>query len=498
MAPRFFRPLLWVVFFTAAAHFSIACSIEDPFSTDQANSSANVEPDSSDDSDTSDSTEDPFQDSEDEDTYPPSCADGLKNGDETDIDCGGPDCAPCEESNACLAKADCEGSLACINQLCQCLETRSIQEICAAASSSCGEITDQCNNPVQCGTCTEGICQQGQCVECTDDSHCSDQAYCDDNQCTSYCSPASTPFGYGEGSRDNPYLICAPHHLENIGTAPSSHFELAADLDLSSQYTMYPTGTQSVVFRGTLDGRGWEIQNLTIIDPSEKLALFYTLSTEAELKNLTLRNSLISGLSGSALVNENHGNITNCHVWGSVGGHIAGGLVTNNYGRITQSSFNGNVTGEELTGGLVATNHNIIDQSYTRGTISGAYFVGGLVGTLFNWALIQDSYSTATVSGEEAYAGRIAGEATGGTLQHIFAASVLPPTEELRLVGRDDRANLRGAYLRSLNCGSFDSSPEEICLDYDEFLEPGAFENWDFTSIWRMDNFQGHPVLQWE
>ncbi|MCX7549262.1 hypothetical protein OS191_00245, partial [Xanthomarina sp. F2636L] len=29
---------------------------------------------------------------------PPTCSDGVQNGNETGVDCGGPDCAPCETS----------------------------------------------------------------------------------------------------------------------------------------------------------------------------------------------------------------------------------------------------------------------------------------------------------------------------------------------------------------------------------------------------------------
>jgi hypothetical protein len=36
-----------------------------------------------------------------------SCSDGVKNGSETDIDCGGPDCNPCATGKQCSATSDC-------------------------------------------------------------------------------------------------------------------------------------------------------------------------------------------------------------------------------------------------------------------------------------------------------------------------------------------------------------------------------------------------------
>ena len=38
-----------------------------------------------------------------------SCADGVKNGGETDVDCGGTECAPCKALRDCIRNEDCEG-----------------------------------------------------------------------------------------------------------------------------------------------------------------------------------------------------------------------------------------------------------------------------------------------------------------------------------------------------------------------------------------------------
>jgi hypothetical protein len=35
------------------------------------------------------------------------CSDGIKNGSETDIDCGGPDCPPCANGRTCERNTDC-------------------------------------------------------------------------------------------------------------------------------------------------------------------------------------------------------------------------------------------------------------------------------------------------------------------------------------------------------------------------------------------------------
>ena len=37
----------------------------------------------------------------------PTCGDNLRNGDETDVDCGGPDCPVCANGRKCLTGYDC-------------------------------------------------------------------------------------------------------------------------------------------------------------------------------------------------------------------------------------------------------------------------------------------------------------------------------------------------------------------------------------------------------
>ena len=34
------------------------------------------------------------------------CTDNLRNGEESDVDCGGPSCAPCTLDHACLTNED--------------------------------------------------------------------------------------------------------------------------------------------------------------------------------------------------------------------------------------------------------------------------------------------------------------------------------------------------------------------------------------------------------
>jgi hypothetical protein len=66
----------------------------------------------------------------------PDCSDGVRNGDESDVDCGG-FCSPCAIGKTCKAHSDCE-SVHCIDGKCQ---------VCAPGSNQCaGNKPSTCMN----------------------------------------------------------------------------------------------------------------------------------------------------------------------------------------------------------------------------------------------------------------------------------------------------------------------------------------------------------------
>ncbi len=87
---------------------------------------------------------------------PPTCDDGELNGHETDIDCGGPDCEPCGNGENCLANTDCESGYC--DPLGVCVEP------------DCGdEVQNGNETDVDCGGADCGPCMVGQgCLVGTD------------------------------------------------------------------------------------------------------------------------------------------------------------------------------------------------------------------------------------------------------------------------------------------------------------------------------------------
>ncbi len=79
----------------------------------------------------------------------PTCTDGVMNGAETDIDCGGPTCGPCGNMKKCTANTDCLG-LVCTSNAC---------------------VPTMCSNSVKDGTETSIDCG-GTCTKCTSGKPC--------------------------------------------------------------------------------------------------------------------------------------------------------------------------------------------------------------------------------------------------------------------------------------------------------------------------------------
>lgn len=126
----------------------------------------------------------------------PSCADQVGNGNETDVDCGGA-CEPCATGKGCAKNADCD-SKACVNGTC--VEgCPAPLLVCGAScvdprhdSSHCGRCDQRCPSGTRClaGQCgvicdgTTSLCQ-GRCVDTLNDvAHC--------GGCDQPCAPGAT------------------------------------------------------------------------------------------------------------------------------------------------------------------------------------------------------------------------------------------------------------------------------------------------------------------
>jgi hypothetical protein len=99
----------------------------------------------------------------------PTCEDGVRSGDETDVDCGGPDCPPCELSGNCLEDGDCLSSFCDLSsQTCELLAhcTDWIRNGSETDVDCGGGFCPPCTPGHNCSVasdCDSGVCYGGAC-----------------------------------------------------------------------------------------------------------------------------------------------------------------------------------------------------------------------------------------------------------------------------------------------------------------------------------------------
>jgi len=237
---------------------------------------------------------------------------------------------------------------------------------------------------------------------------------------------AQAQYSGGSGTAQDPYLIATAADLIALGQTPGDydkHFVLTADIDLNpnlpgrrvfNEALIAPirtitrgVGIVDPIFMGVFDGNDHTISNLTIRG-SGRLALFGASGYPAAITNLGLKDVDISGTGHDVggLVSFNYGSITNCRSIGTISGSLSvGGLANMTYGSISGSYSEGVVNGTNWVGGLVGRNSSgQVSNCYGVGTVTGNYDVGGLVGTSYAGSVLASFWDLRT-SGQMISAG---------------------------------------------------------------------------------------------
>lgn len=189
------------------------------------------------------------------------------------------------------------------------------------------------------------------------------------------------------------YEISNCQELQDMQYDLSGEFKLINDIDCSDTEDwndgdgFEPIGRGGNEFTGTLDGQGYEIENLHI-DRSGNIGLFGH-TDESTIKNIGLKDIDIKGGDGTgSFVGVNNGNIENVYSTGSVEG--AGG-----------------------DGGITGINRGNIENSYTTSSVTTTDpedVVGGLIGILFIEGSISNSFSDIEATNQDNIIGDDRGE----------------------------------------------------------------------------------------
>ena len=270
----------------------------------------------------------------------------------------------------------------------------------------------------------------------------------------------AAPFAGGTGRPDDSFVIATAQQLISISSicGPGTikvHFILLNDLDLDPNLPGGRTFEDAVIapgrtdFRGSFDGRGHTIRNLTFRARSaggrsgsaERTGLFGWIENGGVVRNLRLEAADVQTVDSEVgiLAGENAGRVVNCQVAGRVSGNPAspgtvelGGLVGRNSGDIVNCRADTDlVSGRSIAGGLVGSN-------FLQGRIVGCraackqvsasdHTAGGLVGT-------NDGY----VIGSSALGGILAGDSSSshGGLAGANSGTIINSCAETDMAAR--------------------------------------------------------------
>ncbi len=214
----------------------------------------------------------------------------------------------------------------------------------------------------------------------------------------------SSTWTKGEGTSSSPYLIESPQHLAYLSkkvaegvTFEGKFFSITSNLDMGgsegqkfqqigklNKFVDPNSNTpidSSLYFKGTLDGKMHEIDNLNIEYINEELGgtgLFACTTTSSVIRNLTIgKNSIVKGGT----------------VVGAFVGQMNGGLIENccNKASVTATNF--------FLGGFVGVMEDgLVTKCVNRGAINGTTEVGGIVGQLAYNSSVTFCYNTALVT----------------------------------------------------------------------------------------------------
>ena len=230
----------------------------------------------------------------------------------------------------------------------------------------------------------------------------------------------------GSGTSGDPYKIASLENLywfsQNEDKWTMNHYYVqTADIDATDTeiwdgeagfspigwYEAYDNQNQ---FRGSYDGQGYSISNLTINRPTERRIGLFGATNHATIKNLKIINADITGEMAGTIIGRAYGNntIKNCYATGSVTSKdtYTGGLVAwFAYSDMVNCISNVTVSGTSYTGGLVGhLQGSNITQSYNLGDISPSSAawnekMGGIAGAANSNSAIDNCYSAGSISG---------------------------------------------------------------------------------------------------
>ena len=209
----------------------------------------------------------------------------------------------------------------------------------------------------------------------------------------------------GTGTKEDPYLISNEEDWKKASATPTTsdtYFKLTKDLDFLNK-KFYMLGSKNNEFKGTLDGNGKKISNITI-DVPKNSGFDYVgiIGKGGSAYGINLNNIKVTGYNYvGALFGSTRGTVrdiyaSNLNISGNnyIGG--IGGDINTNSPRPTSMIISANVEGNSYVGITTGSSYLGIEQiAIIGGSVKGSSYVGRLSGNTVSW---NDTYALETIS----------------------------------------------------------------------------------------------------
>lgn len=281
------------------------------------------------------------------------------------------------------------------------------------------------------------------------------------------------------------------------------------------------------------DGCGHTIRDLNVVGNMVPTGLFQEISSNCEIKNLTIENAVVKASNDDArvgiLVGDVYDSLTveNCYVSGTIETtdgtnkiEAAGGLighVRENYSVKIQSCYADaeikGTTDRGFAGGLVGWTGGTttIDNSYAvvDMDVDKGYYIGGLVGS--GNVTISHSYAAGEALTKNPTGASVAGISSNGSISSCV--SIFPEMRSLNRIGGrtgtyQGNYGFAGTVARKSDGTILTPDPNMMGADKQyganateaELKDPDFYKKlgWDFDSTWTMDSTDGYafPILK--
>lgn len=231
------------------------------------------------------------------------------------------------------------------------------------------------------------------------------------------CDPSASPFGGGDGTTINPYVICSAAQLHAVREHSGASFVLVRAIELGTLIDDEAIGYVAPEFSGCFDGRGHVIQASLSQSGDPGTGLFGVVNQGGEIHRLNIVGEFTSTSRGSMLAHSlEDGLITNINVNARSSSSSAGGAILSSVsitGRANDLRGYGNLNFNSFSGGIIGALFGLVERVRFDGKITGVTKIGGVTGDLYETALLSEAHSLAEIEVSKDRAGCLSATVTG-------------------------------------------------------------------------------------